>query len=266
VIEHDAVSLTERFRAPRRLTVTALDGMPLVAPGDALAPLIAAALEASAIAVQDDDVIVVAQKIVSKSEGRLVHLADVEPGGRALQLARELDKDPRMVQLVLDESTEIVRLGQGVLIVEHRQGFVMANAGIDQSNVPPGYALLLPEDVQRSTAALAEGLCAVLSARVAVIVSDSVGRAWRNGTMGQALGVAGLPGVVDLRGDTDMYGRELRVSEIALADCIAAAASLVMGESGERRPVALVRGLEALAAGSTPERPLTREKTRDLFR
>jgi coenzyme F420-0:L-glutamate ligase/coenzyme F420-1:gamma-L-glutamate ligase len=251
-----------------QLRLIALPGIPLVQEGDDLAALILAAVSRCGEHLCDGDVLVVAQKIVSKSEGRLVPLDVVRPSPRAIELAEKTAKDPRIVELVLRESTEVVRFARDVLIVAHRLGFVMANAGIDQSNVAPQgdeAVLLLPEDPDGSCARLRHALQAREGVDVGVIVNDSHGRAWRNGSVGVALGVAGLPAVVDLRGRADLFDRTLRVTEIGLADELAAAASLLMGQADEGRPVVLVRGVPyARREGSARE--LVRPRERDLFR
>lgn len=245
-----------------RLALTALAGIPPIRPGDALGPILAGALHAAGIALASGDVLVLAQKIVSKAEGRLVRLVDVAPSPRAVALAAEIGKDARLVELVLAESSEIVRTRPGLLIVRHRLGFVMANAGIDASNVgTDGSVLLLPVDPDASSARIR----AALGGSAAVLVIDSVGRAWRQGTVGIAIGVAGLAPLRDLRGRPDLDGRPLQVSIVALADEIAAAASLLMGQADEGLPAVHVRGL-ALAAGDGRARDLLRPTALDLFR
>ncbi|HUZ73522.1 MAG TPA: coenzyme F420-0:L-glutamate ligase [Stellaceae bacterium] len=254
---------------PQSLQLIALEGVPLIRPGDDLAALVIAALARSGAAPADGDVVVVAQKVVSKAEGRYVDLATVAPSARALGLAREVDKDPRLVELILRESRRVVRHRPGVLIVEHRLGFVMANAGIDRSNIDPDAAeepvLLLPLDPDASAAALRARLVTQFAVAMGVVVSDSFGRAWRRGTVGIALGAAGLPSCIDLRGRADLYGRALRVSETGFADEIAAAASLLMGQADEGVPAVLVRGLSWLAP-ATPAADLLRAAGEDLFR
>lgn len=254
---------------PQRLTFIALEGIPLVEPGDDLAALIAAAVERNGETLQDDDILVVAQKIVSKAENRIVALGDIEAGPRAVELAARVDKDPRVVELILRESRAVIREKPGVLIVENKLGLIMANAGIDHSNVasevPDETLLLLPEDPDASAERLRAELKDRVGADVGVIVNDSVGRAWRIGTMGLAIGIGGLPAVIDLRGDTDLFGRELRVSEEAVADELAAAASLLQGQGAEGRPVVLVRGYTSAA----PPQPATanlRAPEEDMFR
>jgi coenzyme F420-0:L-glutamate ligase/coenzyme F420-1:gamma-L-glutamate ligase len=231
--------------------------------------MVLTALGSSQQQLRDGDVLVIAQKIVSKCEGRLVRLDTVVPSSRALELASEVDKDPRLVELVLSESTEVVRKRRSVLIVAHRLGFVTANAGIDQSNVSHGEggetALLLPENPDESCVRLRVKLKSLTGADVAVVINDSHGRAFRNGTVGVALGAAGLPALDDRRGQPDLYGRQLQSTEVAFADEIASAASLLMGQADEGRPVVIVRGVPKQARdGSAAE--LVRAKQMDLFR
>ncbi len=252
-----------------RLEIIALDGIPLVQAGDDLAVLVREALGRSDLQLRGGDVVVVAQKIVSKAEGRTVELSDVKPGPRAVELAREVEKDPRLVELILSETKRIVRSGPNVLIVEHRLGHIMANAGVDQSNVGAQdgveRALLLPRDPDASAETLRAALSEHAGVPVGVIINDSFGRPWRVGTVGVALGVAGLPAVKDLRGRPDLTGRPLRVSVTGFADEIAAAASLIMGQGDEGRPVALVRGLTWHEPESKAD-ALLRTAHEDLFR
>lgn len=249
------------------LTLTGLPGLPLVSPGDDLTKLIQDGLDRAGISLADGDVVVVAQKVVSKAEGRYAVLADVVPSDRAIELAQATEKDPRLVELILQESEEVVRTRPGVLIVAHRLGFVMANAGIDRSNIDGNgeRVLLLPENPDASAARLRDALARASGARIAVIVSDSIGRAWRNGTVGHALGAAGLPTLLDARGRTDLFGRALAVTEIGFADEIAAAASLIQGQADESAPVVLVRGL-AWQGEDTDAAALIRAREHDLFR
>lgn len=255
--------------SPATLTLTALAGVPLVRPGDDLAALVLDALAASGQALQDGDAVVLAQKIVSKAQGRLVELATVQPTERARELAERTRKDPRMIQLVLDESREVLRAVPGVIVVEHRLGFVAANAGIDQSNANAdggeGQALLLPLDPDGTCAALRAELRRRTGVDVAVLVIDSFGRAWRNGTVGTAIGASGLPALLDLRGQPDLFGRQLHSTEVGLGDELAAAASLVMGQAAEGRPIVLARGL-ALPPAEGCARDLLRPRQMDLFR
>jgi coenzyme F420-0:L-glutamate ligase/coenzyme F420-1:gamma-L-glutamate ligase len=251
------------------LTMTALRGVPPIAPGDDLAAILANALRATAEPMLDGDVLVVTHKVVSKAEGRYANLDRVVPSERARALAEVTGKDPALVEVILSQSTEVVRCRPGLIIVEHRLGMVMANAGIDQSNLPDDggrQVLLLPEKPDASAAALAEALSGRFAARIAVIVTDSVGRAWRNGVVGLAIGVAGLPALLDQRGRSDLFGRPLEVTQTALADQIASAALLLMGEADEGLPAVLVRGLRRPDAPPSPARALIRPREADLFR
>ncbi len=238
----------------------------MVQPGDDLAALLAAALNRAGLSLQAGDVLVLAQKIVSKAEGRLVHLQTVTPSRRALELAEQVGKDPRLVQLILDESREVLRARPGLLVVEHRLGFVSANAGIDHSNVGAAdddTVLLLPADPDASAERLRRQMLA--AGGLGVLIIDSHGRAWREGTVGVAIGLAGLPGLVDLRGRPDLFGRELRASLLAAADELAAAASLVMGQAAEGCPAVHVRGFPyPLRDAALSE--LIRPRERDEFR
>ena len=252
-----------------RLELLALPGLPMVKAGDDLAALLAEAYARGRIVPQAGDVLALAQKIVSKAEGRLVELASVTPSPRAVALAAEVQKDPRLVELILSESVRVVRSRPNVLIVEHRLGFVMANAGIDQSNVAAvdgvERALLLPQDPDGSAARIRDALGQRLGRIPAVIVTDSFGRAWRRGTQGIAIGAAGLPALLDLRGNPDLFGRTLQVSISGFADEIASAASLVMGQGDEAQPAVLVRGL-AWSAEDNPASNLVRPAAEDMFR
>lgn len=252
----------------KELTLVALPGVGEVRAGDSLVAIVLDALERAQRRLAAGDILVIAQKIVSKAEGRRVLLDDVEPSARARELAQLAEKDPRMMELVLRESRAVLRVKTGVVIVEHRLGFVMANAGVDRSNVGEAtgeWALLLPENPDVSAGCIRDGLIAARGVEVGVVVNDSFGRAWRNGVTGVAIGVAGVPALVDMRGHSDRGGRELRVTEIAAADELAAAASLVMGQADEGTPVVLARGFPyGLRDSSTAE--LIRPRDQDLFR
>jgi coenzyme F420-0:L-glutamate ligase/coenzyme F420-1:gamma-L-glutamate ligase len=249
------------------LELTALPGIPMVREGDDIAALIIRALGSREL--HDGDVVVVAQKIVSKAEGRTVDLGTVKPSAKAISLADEVGKDPRLVEVVLSESVRVVRSRPNLIIVQHRLGFVMANAGVDQSNVAPAdgvhRVLLLPRDPDASAEALRQKLQQRYGVALGVVISDSFGRAWRRGTCGIAIGAAGLPSLIDLRGQPDLFGRTLEVSIIGFADEIAAAASLLQGQAAEARPVVLVRGL-TWSAPPTPAAALVRSPEEDLFR
>src|SRR3954469_15613407 len=249
------------------VSIAALAGIPLVKQGDDIAGLILDGLAASGLALRRGDILVLAQKIVSKAEGRIVDLRDVTPSARAKELAAEIDKDARLVELILRESTEVVRHSRGVLVVAHRSGIVLANAGIDASNVAGDehHVLLLPEDSTRSCPDGRARLSARTGVEPALLIIDSLGRAWRNGTVGVALGAAGLPALLDLRGTPDLFGRKLHSTEVGVADEIAAAASMLMGQAGEGTPVVLLRGLDLPDAdGSAAD--LIRSREIDLFR
>ena len=261
-----------------RISLTGLPGLPEVRAGDALAPMLARAAAEAGTPLVDGDVLVLAQKIVSKSEGRLVTLSTVTPSARARELAVIVEKDARLVELVLRESVEVLRARKDVLVVSHKLGFVMANAGIDFSNVAQpgdadgrgdaqvdGLALLLPEDPDASCARLRADLLALTGAEVGVVINDSHGRAWRLGTSGVAIGAAGVPALADLRGRHDRFGRTLRITMVGTADELAAAGSLVMGQADEGLPAVLVRGWRPNGpAGKAAD--LVRPVDQDLFR
>ncbi|MCC7099472.1 MAG: coenzyme F420-0:L-glutamate ligase [Rubrivivax sp.] len=251
-----------------RIELLAVPGLPEVRAGDDLAALVAEHARAAGIDLRTGDVVVFAQKVVSKAEGRIVELATVQPSARAHELAERVGKDARLIELILGESSAVVRAVSNVLIVRHRLGFVMANAGVDQSNVP-GHeagerALLLPVDPDASAARLRTALVALSGADVAVLINDSFGRPWRRGAVGTAIGCAGIAALQDLRGRPDRHGRTLRVTEVGTADEIAAAASLLMGQADEGLPVVIVRGLARAHAPSTAA-VLVRAADEDLF-
>jgi len=251
------------------LQLIAVPGIPMVQPGDDLADLIVEGMATAGLTLQDHDVVVIAQKIVSKAEGRFVDLTTIVPSPRAEAIAREVQKDPRLVEIILSESRRIVRSGRDVLIVEHRLGFVMANAGVDQSNVaePQGrqLALMLPQDPDASAARLQKELEQRSGSTLAIVINDSFGRPWRLGTVGVAIGCAGLPALLDLRGHPDLFGRSLQVTVVAFADEIAAAASLLMGQADEARPVVVLRGLPRHGQPQ-PAGSMIRPPGEDLFR
>src|SRR5436305_7300057 len=244
------------------LELAALDAIPEVQPGDDLGALLA---HAAPDDLADGDVIAVAHKVVSKAEGRLRRLSDVEPGERARQIAAEQQKAPRLVQVVLDESEEVLRAERGVMVCVTRHGFVCANAGVDASNAPDGQVVLLPLDPDASARALRARIAEVRGVRPALVVSDSFGRAWRNGQTDVALGAAGLVPIDDWRGRTDSHGRELRATAIAVADSLAGAADLARAKDS-REPAVLVRGLDRLVTedDGPGAAPLRRERDQDL--
>ncbi|TDG12021.1 coenzyme F420-0:L-glutamate ligase [Seongchinamella unica] len=255
--------------AAARIELIALAGFPRVEPGDDLGQLVAGSLADNALALQSGDVLVLAQKIVSKAEDCYVELADIEPSPEALELAARADKDPRQAELILRESREVLRVRPGVIIVEHRNGYVHANAGIDKSNIeidPDNpRVLLLPENPDASAQRLRLDLERRTGVAPQVIINDSAGRAWRNGTVGIAIGTAGLEPLFNQVGEKDMFGNVLEVTEPAVADELAAAASLVMGQAAEACPVVLVRGA-TLQPADTGSGSLLRDRSMDLFR
>lgn len=251
--------------------VIGIPGLPLVQAGDDLVALVLDALGNAGLRLENDDCLCLAQKIVSKSEGRQVLLADITAGNEAVELAAETDKDPRLVELILRESTELLRKRPGVLIMRHRLGLVGAHAGVDQSNIDHDggeAALLLPEDPDASAERIRSTILERTGASVGVVITDSANRPWRLGTIGIAIGAAGLTVLDDHRGGVDMFGRELKVTLINRADSIASAATLVMGETTEALPAAIVRGLPLVVRDNPPQtaadtiRPLEE----DLFR
>lgn len=248
-----------------QVDLIAVPGFPLVQPGDDLAAAVCSSLVSGGQTLKTGDVVVLAQKIVSKAENRYVDLAGVTPSERAVSLAVTARKDPRLVEVVLSQSRRVVRCAPNVLIVEHHLGLVMANAGVDQSNVGgEARVLLLPEDPDASAARIRRDLLARSGAETAVIINDSFGRAWRQGSVGVAIGAAGLPSLQDRRGDRDLFGRRLEITVVGFADEIAAAASLVMGQGDEGRPVVIVRGLSWDGA-AIPAAAICRPQAEDLF-
>jgi len=255
--------------ASQGIELIAVPEVPAIKPGDDLAGLTVANLARAGVPLVDGDVVVLAQKVVSKAEDRFVDLNDVTASPRAETLAREIGKDARLVEVILSESRRVVRSRPNVLIVEHRLGFVMANAGVDQSNIAPDdgreLVLLLPVDPDASAEKLRRALKSRCGLDLGVVINDSFGRAWRRGTVGIAVGCAGIPSLVDKRGDPDLFGRTLRVTVVAFADELAAAASLLMGQADEGRPIVVVRG--ALRSGiALPVAALVRPPEEDMFR
>ena len=242
---------------------------PLVEPGDDLVALIMEALQANDLSLQQGDVLVVAQKIISKAENRYVRLADVTVSAEAQSLAEKAGKDPRQVELILRESNEVIRVRPGVIIVEHRNGYIHANAGIDKSNIridaDDPRVLLLPKDPDASARALRNGIANLAAVAPQVIINDSMGRAWRNGTVGLAIGSAGVAPLNNQIGEADMFGNTLEVTEPAVADELAAGASLVMGQAAEGCPVVVARGV-SLKHSDGGSAGLLRDKSLDMFR
>ncbi len=255
------------------LSLNAIQNIPLIKPQDDLVDIILHALSSSGYELENNDIIAIAQKIVSKSEGRLVDLATVNPSEKAIKLAQEINKDPRQIELILSESKEIIAYKPGVIIVEHHSGVILANAGIDHSNVASNtdssnekeVVSLLPKDSNKSAKRLKKEIEKQCKKQIGIIITDSIGRPWRMGTIGVALGSAGIETIRDLRGDKDMFGRELLVSETADADSLACAACLLMGEGDDATPVVLIRGVETVISDQDT-RQLLRPKDEDMFR
>jgi coenzyme F420-0:L-glutamate ligase/coenzyme F420-1:gamma-L-glutamate ligase len=250
------------------LTLIPLTDIPLVNPGDDLATFIASAADAADLSLGDSDILVVAQKIVSKAENRFVRLRNVTPSPEATALAEITGKDPRLVEVILWDTAEVVRARQNVLIVEHRLGVICANAGVDHSNVSPetDVVLRLPADPDKSARQLRAGLRELTGVAPAVIINDSHGRPWREGTAGVAIGLAGLTPTQDLRGHPDLFGYKLQYTTVGFADQVAAAATLVMGQADEGWPAVLVRGLAYQPREDVSTRQILRPRETDLFR
>jgi coenzyme F420-0:L-glutamate ligase/coenzyme F420-1:gamma-L-glutamate ligase len=252
----------------RSITYTALPNIPLVQPGDDICAIIKAGLGEAGLVLESGDVIVIAQKIISKSENRYVDLASLTPSDKAIEIAEVTGKDPRHVEAVLSESAEVLRFKKNVMIVAHRLGYVMANAGIDESNIKHddgSQVLLLPVDPDRSCAELKAALDRACHVSIGVIINDSFGRAWRNGVVGVALGAAGIPSLHNMIGSPDLFGRAMKVTEVAVADELAAAASLAMGQGAEGTPIVHVRGYMNTAPENNAA-ALIRPKHMDMFR
>jgi coenzyme F420-0:L-glutamate ligase/coenzyme F420-1:gamma-L-glutamate ligase len=252
-----------------RLTLTALPGIPIVRAGDDLVALILEGLARTGLALEAGDVVVVTSKLVSRAEGRVLDLRSVEPSERALEVAAKVNKDPRLVEVILRESEAISRMAKEVLVVRHRLGITIANAGIDRSNVDPSsgegeIVLLLPEAPDESAEAIRRGLVEATGAAIGVVLTDTYGRPFRLGTVGAAIGIAGMPALWDQRGRKDLFGRPLETTITALGDQIAAAADLVAGQAGEGRPVVHIRGL-AFPPSNGRARDLVRPRDQDLY-
>lgn len=250
-------------------TLFTLQDFPLVEPGENLAALIIQSLQDNQFDLEDGDVLVLAQKIVSKVENRYIDLKNITPSPEAVTLAKAADKDPRQMQALLGESREVVKVKPGVVIVEHNNGYVHANAGMDHSNIQQGESedrlLLLPKNPDKSAHGLRQDIQQQLNADIAVVINDSFGRAWRNGTCGVCIGAAGFEVIDDRIGEADLFGQPLKVTQTAIADEIAAAASLLMGQSNEGTPVVIIRGL-SLTTSDKGSEDLIRHKSNDLFR
>ena len=248
----------------------ALANFPLIQPGDDVFVCIKNTLQAAHLTLEKGDVVVIAQKIISKAEDRYIKFSAVEPSAKAIELAADVEKDPRLVEIILQESKEVMRTRVGVIIVEHKLGFVHANAGVDQSNIEfddgEERALLLPEDSDRSARNLWQQLEQEYNTELAVIINDSAGRAWREGTTGMAIGVAGIESVTDLIGAEDLFGKPLRTSSVGIIDEYACAASVLMGQAGEALPVVVIRGAPYNRSTTASIKDILRPKEMDLFR
>ena len=253
------------------LVLTPITGIPLIKPRMDLSKIILKSIIKNGIKLTTGDVLVVTQKIVSKAEDRYINLLDIVPSKRAIEISKKVQKDPRLVELILSESREVLRMKEGTIIVEHRLGFICANAGIDHSNVkglygnPKNWYLLLPKNPDESAQRIREDIYGLCGTYVGLLIIDSQGRAWRNGTFGTAIGLEGLPGLMDLRGYEDSFGYKLKVTQVAVADELAAAASLIMGQTKENIPVVHVRGFP-YSLRNAGLRELLRKKDIDLFR
>jgi|TARA_B100001750_G_scaffold97888_1_gene77490 coenzyme F420-0:L-glutamate ligase/coenzyme F420-1:gamma-L-glutamate ligase len=254
--------------ANNKLEVIALNNVPSIKENDDIAKIIIDNSKEDNLEIQKNDIVVIAQKIISKSEGRLIDLQTVFASDQAKEIAKQASKDARLVELIIQESNEIIRIQNGVIIVEHNLGHILANAGIDQSNIEngDGHVLLLPKNPSKSADQIRRDLELSLGVKVGVIITDSMGRAWRLGTTGHAIGSSGVKTIIDLRGKSkDLFGRELKTTVIGFADQIASAAALVTGESNEGKPVAIVRGID-MPSDSDNVNDLIRPKKEDLFR
>jgi coenzyme F420-0:L-glutamate ligase/coenzyme F420-1:gamma-L-glutamate ligase len=260
----------EKLNNPHQIIYTAVEGIPIINSGDDLAEIIYSRSMDQHLQVENGDIFVLAQKIVSKAEGRLVDLRSISPRFRAKRIANKVDKDPRLIELILRESKRVVRLRKGLIIVEHKNGFICANAGIDHSNSVGGsgcenFVLLLPEKPDFSAQLIRTRLEELFQKTLGVQIIDSHGRAWRNGTVGISIGLSGVPGLVDLRGKSDLFGYKLRITQVGAADELAAGASLLMGQADESLPCILAHGFPyPLRESSLSE--LLRTKDKDLFR
>jgi len=251
---------------PPKVEVIGVTGIPIVKPGDDVPRLIVEAAERQGTPIQDGDIVVVSHIIVSRAEGRIVNLNTVKPSKFAENIAKALGKDPRLVEVILQESRSIVRMGNGHLITETKHGFVCANSGVDQSNVPgEGFVALLPEDPDESARRIRDGIEKLTGKRVAVVVSDTHGRPLRDGEINVAIGVSGLKPIRDRRGERDLFGYVLKVKRTAVADEIASAAELVVGQADEGVPVAIVRGYRLEWSEEATARELIMPRERDLF-
>jgi len=254
------------------LVIQPIKEIPLIRQGDNLCNILSVALELEHVTLQDNDILVITQKIISKAEGQLVNIADITPSARAEEIAQVIEKDPRLVEVILSESREVVRMAKGTLVVEHNLGFLCANAGVDHSNIDNTQSeeeiwyLKLPVNPDESARKIRQYFKERDGVNIGVMVIDSHGRAWREGIVGIMIGTAGVPALVDMRGALDLFGEPLRITQIGAADELAAAASLVMGQADEHIPVVHVRGFPYALSDETSLGEVLREKGKDLFR
>lgn len=238
--------------------------LPLIKEGDNLVNIILERVHREQLSIEDDDIFVITEKIVAKSQGRVVELESVTPSKQAIDLAEKTEKDPRLVELILRESREVLKTGPNFIITETIDGFVCANSGIDESNVEEGKVKLLPIDPDKTAKSLQQKIARAVGKRVGVVIADSFGRPFRSGSVGVAIGAYGITALWDRRGEADLFGRELQSTRVAVADCIASAANLVTGDGAERMPVVLIKGLKFSGQGKALD--LTRDREQDIFR
>jgi coenzyme F420-0:L-glutamate ligase/coenzyme F420-1:gamma-L-glutamate ligase len=253
----------------KNLELLAIENIPLIEPGDDLVSILIQTIKEEKIKLRRGDILVIAQKVVSKSENRYAYLNDVAPSSEAIRIAKNSDKDPKLVQLILNESVKVIRQGRGVIVVENKLGFIHANAGIDKSNIESDTdnpkVLLLPKDPDNSALKIKEEIFRQTKLKVGIIINDSSGRAWRKGIVGIAIGSSGVEVLLNLRGQKDLYGNALEITEVGRVDEIASAASLLMGQANEGLPVILVRGIPETSKVNNVK-SILRDKSEDLFR
>ena len=253
----------------KNLELLAIENIPLIEPGDDLVSILIQTIKEEKIKLRRGDILVIAQKVVSKSENRYVYLNDVTPSSEAIRIAKNSDKDPKLVQLILNESIKVIRQGRGVIVVENKLGFIHANAGIDKSNIESDTdnpkVLLLPKDPDNSALKIKEEIFRQTELKVGIIINDSSGRAWRKGIVGIAIGSSGVEVLLNLRGQKDLYGNTLEITEVGRVDEIASAASLLMGQANEGLPVIIVRGIPETSKVNNVK-SILRDKSEDLFR
>jgi coenzyme F420-0:L-glutamate ligase/coenzyme F420-1:gamma-L-glutamate ligase len=251
------------------LKISGINGIPLIKKGDTLADLILQALKEMEMEVLEDDIFIIAETAVAKAEGYTINLQEIEPGRKAREIARKTGKEPKLVEAILQESNELIRVGPDFIISETKHGFICANAGIDESNVEKGLATPIPRNPDKSSSLVRDKIKKETGKDVVVIISDTQGRAFREGAVGVAIGISGMDPLWDRSGEKDLYNRELKTTNIAIADELAAAASIVMGQADEGIPVVLIRGFnypDMLKNDSANVKPLIRPKKYDVFR